>query len=697
MIQNPVPERKEKNEENTNWHMAMMAKNGSHFAINTPDCAVVCCDSDDLIISWDVQAERLFGWEHGLVLGNKLFKRILSPASDLQSGITISSLFHQYRKERSVTIKIDDIGIHRNGQTFPIELVISTLPGGDFFIVYIRNLRTKEENEKGEAGALFKREVTNTIFRISFKPALLKERLKAILEYLVSLKELNLLPAAALYLFEQDTEKLVLTASCGIDHSEKKNENDCCRVAFGTGGCGKAALTNKIQFISAAAGQNHCEHLLSIRHGHYYVPVSIHGLVTGVISCYLPEGHKRSERTEDILISAAQAIALIIDHQKMDLQLVNLVNDLRASIVALREEKNFSESVIEGLEHGLVVTDTNGLIQKSNEAAKKIFAPFSTDIEGYNLASVIGDKNARLILSREKDDATAEENEIRLTTAAGEDLILRYSTVMRSNAKGGDVGTIISLTDISEWLFVRKEMEKMNRLATVAEIASAVAHEVRNPLAGIKIMAQSIEEDFVTKEEKRECSQRIIRQVDRLNELLTDFFSYARPVIPKKQKISLTHILSETKPLILNKLVEQRIYLLEDLHPELPPVIADPNQMQQVFLNLFLNAIDAIKQEGTIEIIGQKISGQKLAMLKKKNHLLDANKDYVMVFFKDNGSGMSHEAAEQVFEPFYTTKSNGSGLGMSIVYRTMKENDAVITVDSAEGKGTTFTMFFKSG
>jgi signal transduction histidine kinase len=236
----------------------------------------------------------------------------------------------------------------------------------------------------------------------------------------------------------------------------------------------------------------------------------------------------------------------------------------------------------------------------------------------------------------------------------------------------------------------------MNRLSTVAEIASAVAHEVRNPLAGIKIMAQSIEENAGDDEEQLECSRRIIRQVDRLNELLSEFFSYARPVIPNKRPASLPAILSEILPLIHNKLMSRHIELVQNFSKDLPAIIVDPNQLQQVFLNLILNAIDAIYQQGRIEISARLLVKSRFAAYKKKFPGLRGDRQYIVVHFSDNGAGMSTETVEKIFEPFFTTKSTGTGLGLSIVYRTLRENDAAIVVESAEGKGTTFMMFFQT-
>ena len=649
---------------------------------------VICCDSRDAIRSWDGNAQALFGWDFQEVEGKRIFPLLFPRKSIGEKAGHLTSLFSPYDENESITLNLQEEAFHQDGSSIPVELFISRVPGTDCFTLFIKRMTAAESAAKRQASKLFRLEVMNTILTKSLAPTLLKDRLTAILSYLMSIDAFGLDAAAALFLVEQDTGKLVRTITLGAAENHRPN---CDQVFFGRCYCGMAARTKKLQFV--AAGNN--DHAQS--HGHYCVPMNVDGSVIGVITFFTPQFHTYSELTADILVMAAGIIGALIDNRKMDLQLIDLVNDLRASISALREEKDFSESIIQGLQHGLVITDEQGTIQKCNGAAKSIFDWFGEGLEGAPLEAVVGQANSERILSRSASRTLAEEAELSVRAADGSEMVLRCSAITRSLSGKGNVGHIISLTDISEWRHVRKEMEKMNRLSTIAEIASAVAHEVRNPLAGIKIMAQSIEENSVKTDERIECSRRIIRQVDRLNELLTDFFSYARPVAPKKRLTSLTEILSEIKPLITGRLEKQRIQLVEKFPDDLPDIIADPNQLQQVFLNLFLNAIDAIRQEGSIEITARRIRGHELPLFCKAHHLLQMKIPYLMVHFKDNGAGMSPGGTERVFEPFYTTKTNGSGLGMSIVYRTLRENDAIITVSSAEGKGTTFTLFFKTG
>ena len=535
---------------------------------------------------------------------------------------------------------------------------------------------------------LFQLEVMNTILRTSLEPSLLKDRLISIIAYLVNIAELNLSPVASIYLVEQDTNTLVRTLYYA---TTKEKSPECEQVQFGQCYCGRAAQSKSLQYVSSSANEH------SSTHGHYCIPLQVDDRVIGVITFYTPKNHRRSELAETILMQAAGVLAALIESQKMDLQLTNLVNDLRNSISALRDERNFSESIIQGLQNGLIVTDTFGTIQKYNDAARTIFKWIPQSMKGMDLSELVGAHNREKILNQKSHEASPEGLELLIQTPDKSTLVLRYSTIARQLLNSDETVQIISFTDISKSWQVKREMEKMNKLSTVAEIASAVAHEVRNPLAGIKIMAQSIEENTESLSERIECSRRIIRQVDRLNDLLTDFFSYARPLQPRKQEASLQNILAETRPLIANKLERNRIHLITKFQNNLPTVIADPNQLQQVFLNLFLNAIDAIRQEGVIEITARKLNGNDLQNGLAAHYLVQESMPYVLVMFKDNGSGMNQLGVDRVFEPFFTTKTNGSGLGMSIVYRTLQENDASISVESLEGQGTTFSMVFKAG
>lgn len=535
--------------------------------------------------------------------------------------------------------------------------------------------------------------IINDILRISLSPYLFQELLERILAYLTTQKSLRLAPKAAVFLVSPESQVLHLKANHGLS---KEQISRCDAVKFSLCHCGRAAEKKAIHFFQSESPL-HCNTSGDTQsQGHYCIPIIRDEQAIGVLALYVREDHELSLETEQLLESIANILASVIESQKMDQQLVELVNDLRISIISLREEKLFSESVIQSLNHGLIVADLKGNILKSNNAARQILQFYTSSLDGKNLKSLVGSTHGGKLMTINIDEADPREREFLLSTESGEEKVITFQTTARRGARGNQVGVIISLSDVTELRYVRKEMEKMNRLSTVAEIASAVAHEVRNPLAGIKIMAQSIEEDSGENDQQLECSRRIIRQVDRLNELLTEFFSYARPVEPKKRPISLKTILAETRPLISNRLMNNSINLIENIAPKLPEIIADPNQMQQVFLNLMLNSTDAIRQNGTIEINSRYLTGNSLGAFKRRYPGLLKGKKYVFVSFSDNGTGMPAEVADKAFEPFFTTKNTGTGLGLSIVYRTLLENDAAITLESKQGKGTTFNMFFQT-
>ncbi|WP_457576792.1 ATP-binding protein [Desulfomarina sp.] len=536
-------------------------------------------------------------------------------------------------------------------------------------------------------------QIINDILKIAFGPLLLRNKIDQIINRLLSTDSLQLGPHIGIFFTEKDSNLLVREVST---HVCEKTTPLCTSVQPGICHCGSTAQTRVTTFFSTSPPLFAEKEGTIPFFGNYIIPITSDGQFYGLLTVYVKENHSYSKNIEQLLEIIGSILAGIFENHLQDQQLIDLVNDLRKSIVSLREEKKFSESIIQGLNHGLIVADLDGTIRKSNSVAKSIFHSSPTPLEGRNLFSIIDRKAAQKLLTINDSGREQQKKELSFSGPGGEERILRYSNVAREDATGRTVGVIISLSDISELKYIRKEMAKMNRLSTVAEIASAVAHEVRNPLAGIKIMAQSIEEEAKDNSEQLECSQRIIRQVDRLNELLTDFFSYARPVVPNKRPVSLMTIIAETLPLINNRLTKKQIYFSSNIGHDLPPVIADPHQVQQVFLNLFLNAIDAIMEQGEITLTAERLSFDKLHLYKKNYPGLLVDDHRVVVHFRDNGSGMPPEVAEQVFEPFFTTKTSGAGLGLSIVYRTLKENDAAIVLESKTGKGTTFTIFFRA-
>ena len=531
------------------------------------------------------------------------------------------------------------------------------------------------------------------ILQAALKPHPFQVKIRNILDYIIEQKHLNLGTKAVFFLIDQVTETMTSKIA---NRLTSKNDMPCGDHPIGLCHCGQVAQSCKPQYFSTPPPLHDFSSNPQPFPGIYCIPVTKDGLCLAVLSIYVANRQPPNQDIKTLLDAVANIFAVIIETQQMDQQLIRLVNDLRSSVIDLREEKKFSESIIQGLKYGLIVADLDGKIRKSNSAAEAILKSFTPHLDNQYLADIFDAESVPKLLEILPAGSEQLDREVSVLTQEGDKKIIGYSNVSREDARDNKVGVIISMADISELKYVRKEMEKMNRLSTVAEIASAVAHEVRNPLAGIKIMAQSIEEESGDNNDQLECSQRIIRQVDRLNILLSDFFSYARPAEPNKRPTALSTILAETKPLINSRLVKSNITLHEDIAKRLPPIVADPHQVQQVFLNLFLNSIDAIRQQGIITIRAKLIGMEDLQLYKKEYPGLLADVPYVVVQFMDNGAGMHLNVTEQVFEPFFTTKTSGAGLGLSIVYRTLKENDAEITLESKEGKGTTFTIFFQA-
>jgi hypothetical protein len=235
-----------------------------------------------------------------------------------------------------------------------------------------------------------------------------------------------------------------------------------------------------------------------------------------------------------------------------------------------------------------------------------------------------------------------------------------------------------------------QQMEKASKLASLGEIISSIAHEIKNPLTGIYCAVQLIYNNLKEGDSQKAVVTEVLNQINRLDRFVKDLLSYAKPTplqfIPFHIKESLNVVLFFVHSEAKKKQVAINILFEEDM----PAVLMDPNQMQQVFLNIVINAIDSMPGGGTLTISVTKKDHQEVSDKIKNPALADK---WLSVSFEDNGIGIPQDDIEHIFEPFYSKKTKGTGLGLSISQKIIHNHGGDILVDSEPGKGTVFRVY----
>ena len=221
---------------------------------------------------------------------------------------------------------------------------------------------------------------------------------------------------------------------------------------------------------------------------------------------------------------------------------------------------------------------------------------------------------------------------------------------------------------------LQRELIRNERLAAVGELAGGVAHEIRNPLAGIGGALAMLARDVPADDDTQEVMSEIQQQIHRMERLVQELLAYARPGVLHPEWIDLHSILKRAVASVSQRRADPEVGLVLELDPKGPEVYADARDLEHAFENLVLNAFQAISKEGTIEVKTQ-YSGED-----------------VLISIHDDGSGMDAAVRDKIFEPFFTTKARGTGLGLPLVRRAVENYGGEIHVNSAPGEGTTFVF-----
>ena len=361
--------------------------------------------------------------------------------------------------------------------------------------------------------------------------------------------------------------------------------------------------------------------------------------------------------------------------------------------------KNFNESIIESMEAGLLTMDPEARVTSINSAGQKILGWKAEEIFGKSIRSFLKpDEVDDLLSNPNKPGTPSNRREMQLILKSGKSVSIGFTVADRIDNQRKKVGTIISFRDITQLKQMQAEVIRMDRLASLGVLASGIAHEIKNPLAGIKALAQACEEEFDSDDSRREYLMRITRQVNRLDDLLRTFFSFARPKPPNRKHTAVEDILGDVLHLLDKKMQTHRIQYSQNLPKNLKPVWVDIQQMQQVFLNLFLNAIEAMPDGGTLQVATNRIQKTVSKSIRKNAGSKEwLDHPFVETIVQDTGTGIPPDKLDTIFDPFYTTKPNGLGLGLSIVYRIIEEHGGELHVESRVGIGTTFTIILPTG
>lgn len=351
--------------------------------------------------------------------------------------------------------------------------------------------------------------------------------------------------------------------------------------------------------------------------------------------------------------------------------------ELQEKTINFEELSQLNSTIVNNIETGLLTTNPSGLI--------RVFNPYAERLTGKSLEEIYDTPIALLFDCFDgclEELTTAVSGEFEYLTKDNVKMALGYRAAPFDDSTGALAGFIISFWDLSVIRRMELELKKSDRLAALGELSARMAHEIRNPLAAMCGSVQLLVAHSGIDESDRRLLAIVMREADRLNILISEFLAYARPTSPVKQRIELGSFFEDISLFISADPLFSNISISNTV-PSFMSLNADPNQFRQVIINILQNSAEAMNRGGKIEV--------------DSCYLLRGSDAYkktpvIRISITDTGPGISEEAAQHMFEPFWSTKSDGTGLGLAISYRIIAAHGGTISVETPEGCGCRFII-----
>ncbi len=346
------------------------------------------------------------------------------------------------------------------------------------------------------------------------------------------------------------------------------------------------------------------------------------------------------------------------------------------------------ENILSSLEDGVIVIDPQGKVSFFNQAAEVLTNLSATQALEQPYSRLLR-KNPWLIDMVKKSQLPRQvstRGEGTFVTQGGRQAPISLTVSPLHDRYGRSLGSILLLRDLTQRKELEEDLKRSDRVAMVGTLAAGLAHEIKNPLAGIKGAAQLLRRSVTQDSSLVEYTDIVIREVDRVNLLIEQLLDLSRPAKLNLGSLNIHELLDDVLLLERETVQGPRVIVKKQFDPSLPAIRGDRAQLTQVFLNLVKNALQAMDGEGCLTITTR---------IETDFHIRQQGRErgkFIWVDIEDDGTGINDENLPHIFSPFFTTKNNGTGLGLAICYRIIKEHGGLIRVESSQENGATFKV-----
>jgi len=404
----------------------------------------------------------------------------------------------------------------------------------------------------------------------------------------------------------------------------------------------------------------------------YYVPFKVKERTLGYLGLgKTREGDYLSSEDIDLLQTISGYVSIALENARLYESLELRAHDYQAL-------RDFSQNIIESINAGVLACNLEGTVEAWNSALERLYGLSRTEALGRSLEAIFPPE-LRAELARFSDPHQSYNlYKFRIRNAEDRPLILSVSVVPLIGKEDEVIGRLLIFNDLTDQVNLENQLMQAEKLSSIGLLAAGIAHEVNTPLAVITSNAQMMMRQMDPDDPRTKTLDKIIAQAFRASEIANNLLKFSRVGGSECSDLDVNRIISESLSLVDPMLKTARISVQAQLKTSLPAVYGNAGKLQQVFMNLIMNARDAMPRGGELTIA------------------TESEDSAVRVEVSDNGMGIPAEHINKIFDPFFTTKatSRGTGLGLAVTYGIIQEHSGLIQVDSVVGRGTTFRLEF---